>query len=503
MGQEKELKLKEIINQYNNSVIQSEAEVRSKLLVPIIDLLGYPSEYRSEEFPVYGWEGRKAIPAKPADYVLFNDLDFANHRDRKKDSIEWVQNHSLLVVEAKKPGEMPTIDGQSMYYVQWTKALSYIVCDGMSIRGYFKQEYKSDLEVFNCQVDELDYYKHLDFMSFERMTRLKDAICSENDSSLISVKNIDTVPEDNIISVNPDTLDYMAQCLSLDKNSMSARELIRRFLVTTDNILDCELRYNIPSYIFRFPRGEFSARVYIDNQIAPLFIGGITQYYWNEFERFYFANDFIEIEAIFNDEKVDSLSIGYSVLDYQVLERLRKLDLVEKCYKAKIITLEIKDLGVKNICLKDLSIACRKELSNQKTMIKFWMDEMQKMLMIQKSFEIEFRLEPLYGEQISELYEAVDNVYDSLVGNENCTFHFPAEMIKDFPSKCTEPFFFENKELPLPKQKIHNITFKTCASVILPYKLRKCEKRDGLVYLPCCCLYEIDNNNNDVSKAPI
>jgi hypothetical protein len=130
MGQEKEIRLKEIITEYRKSNIQSEAEVRSKLLIPIIDLLGYPTEYRAEEFPVYGWEGRKEIPAKNADYLLFDDVDFANHRDRSKESIDWVQNHSLLIIEAKKPGEMPDVDGQSMYYVQWTKALSYIVCDG-------------------------------------------------------------------------------------------------------------------------------------------------------------------------------------------------------------------------------------------------------------------------------------------------------------------------------------------------------------------------------------
>ena len=37
--------------------IQSEAEVRSKLIVPLLELLCYPIELRAEEFPVYGYEG--------------------------------------------------------------------------------------------------------------------------------------------------------------------------------------------------------------------------------------------------------------------------------------------------------------------------------------------------------------------------------------------------------------------------------------------------------------
>ena len=495
MGQEKEIRLKEIITEYRKSNIQSEAEVRSKLLIPIIDLLGYPTEHRAEEFPVYGWEGRKEIPAKNADYLLFDDVDFANHRDRSKESIDWVQNHSLLIIEAKKPGEMPDVDGQSMYYVQWTKALSYIVCDGELIRGYSKQECKSDIEMFNCSIDNLTYLEKLDSMSYERMMRLKDFKC-ERSQELISVENIDTISEEKIIQVKPETLNYMAQSLKLDRNSISKRELIRRFLATTDNILDCELRYDVPPYIFDFPRGEYKTKIYLDNRIFPYFVGQVTYYYWDDYERFYFKNEFIEIVVIYCKDNIKIFSIGYSVLDFQVSERLKKLELIKKCFDAKSIILEMQDHGIKNIEIKDIDFESKNELDDQKIMLNFWMDEMKKLVEIQKAYDVVFKLEPLYGEEISGLYDAVDNVYDSLVGNENCTFHFPMEMKKDFPKKINEPCFLEEKEISLPKQKIHNVTFKTCASVLLPYNIRKCEKKDGLIYLPCCCLYEVDYNDN-------
>lgn len=73
-------RLQKIIDEYKESIIQSEAEVRSKLIVPLLEVLGYPSYLRSEEFPVYGFEGGKPLPAKNADFALFSDKNFAEHR---------------------------------------------------------------------------------------------------------------------------------------------------------------------------------------------------------------------------------------------------------------------------------------------------------------------------------------------------------------------------------------------------------------------------------------
>ena len=61
MNNEMQEMLKGIIDKYQRSIIQSEAEVRSKLIVPLIEWLGYPSEYRAEEFPVYGFEAIRTV----------------------------------------------------------------------------------------------------------------------------------------------------------------------------------------------------------------------------------------------------------------------------------------------------------------------------------------------------------------------------------------------------------------------------------------------------------
>lgn len=49
-----EMAIENVIASYRKSKIQSEAEVRSKLIVPLFEALGYPSELRAEEYPVYG-----------------------------------------------------------------------------------------------------------------------------------------------------------------------------------------------------------------------------------------------------------------------------------------------------------------------------------------------------------------------------------------------------------------------------------------------------------------
>jgi len=77
-----------IIDEFKKSYIQSEAEVRSKLIVPLIMWLGYPQSFRAEEFPVYGFEGRRKLPTKNADFLLFNDAMFGLHKSSSESDIK-------------------------------------------------------------------------------------------------------------------------------------------------------------------------------------------------------------------------------------------------------------------------------------------------------------------------------------------------------------------------------------------------------------------------------
>ena len=63
--------IKAVIVNYRKSKIQSEAEVSSKLIVPLFQALGYSDELMAQEFPVYGYAGRQELTAKNADFLFF------------------------------------------------------------------------------------------------------------------------------------------------------------------------------------------------------------------------------------------------------------------------------------------------------------------------------------------------------------------------------------------------------------------------------------------------
>lgn len=163
-----------IIEKYRLSHIQSEEEVRSKLIVPLIEWLGYPSQFRAEEFPVYGNGGSAPLHAKLADFLLFDNAGFDNNRERKRSQQEWVNNHSLLVVEAKKPGEIPESNAQPQFYSAWTRAVAYIFLDGNKIRGYLGGKITADIPIFECDVSELANTEDFLQFSYDRIRQLKE-----------------------------------------------------------------------------------------------------------------------------------------------------------------------------------------------------------------------------------------------------------------------------------------------------------------------------------------
>ena len=163
-----------IITKYRESKIQSEAEVRSKLIVPLLEELGYAPKYRAEEFPVYGYAGMEKLKAKNADFLLFDNEEFAEHRDRTPENNEWVREHSLLVVEAKKPGKIPEELGQAQYYTMWTRAVAYIETDGEEVFGYYYNPVANDRKVLQTTVDDLSASEVLGLFTYESVSITKE-----------------------------------------------------------------------------------------------------------------------------------------------------------------------------------------------------------------------------------------------------------------------------------------------------------------------------------------
>lgn len=146
-------KIQELVDKFLKSPSQSETEVRTKFVIPLFDLLKYPSEIRSEEFPVYGHEGGKAIHAKSSDILFFDSKEFPDYRERE--DVKWVYEHSLVVVEIKKRGESIEVQGQAIYYASWTRTSLYVITNGEKIAFYKVNSNYSDEKVLECNIEDI------------------------------------------------------------------------------------------------------------------------------------------------------------------------------------------------------------------------------------------------------------------------------------------------------------------------------------------------------------
>lgn len=167
-----------LINEFLKQNIQSEAEVRSKLIVPLLELLGYPIAFRAEEFPVYGYEGSKSLKSKAADFLQFDSNEFDTHRGKSNPEIEWVYKHSLLVLEAKKPTEKVLVTGQPVFYSAWTKSVAYMISNGIDIKGYIVNANYTDTCVFSCKVEEIPQnWENINRLNYNQVLQLKQTAC--------------------------------------------------------------------------------------------------------------------------------------------------------------------------------------------------------------------------------------------------------------------------------------------------------------------------------------
>lgn len=165
-----------LIQNFSKEKIQSEAEVRSKLIVPLLELLGYPSECRTEEWPVYGWAGGTPLGAKAADFAMFSSADFAEHRNNNAEDIKWVYEHSLLIFEAKKTTEAIKKVGQPMFYAAWTRAIAYVISNGIDFEAYIVDANYTDRLVLACRVSELpEKWGYLEEITYKKVLEKKSA----------------------------------------------------------------------------------------------------------------------------------------------------------------------------------------------------------------------------------------------------------------------------------------------------------------------------------------
>ena len=493
--------IQSVIDKYRLSEIQSEAEVRSKFIVPLSEVLGYPSHLRGEEFPVYGYSGREALKAKCADFIFFTDNSFGNYRFNTQKNKKWVQDHSLLIIETKKPGKLPEDFGQAQFYTMWTKAVAYIATDGERFVGYFVNPVSADLEVINAKIDELPNKPEIWNFSYENILSIKQTGCNlENRDQrflLMESKAFEIVTEDSELDLPETTLSYIRSCMGRNAEGLSNVQMVSRFLNTTEAMLQNDMRYNIPCYMLDFPRNKFKAKLYVDNMIFPLVIGDVTEFYCNDITRYIFENDYLVIDTVYIENELNNFEIGYHILDKYVADRLDNFELVRKCLEADSVRIIVENEASLQIILQSgHSRNMWKSKQHVKKMFEFWLSGMKKLKAIEEYYEIKFELQCVTGQdELNELYEAIDLVYDGMMLRENCEITLPGNLF-DEDLEIDEPVLFEeNKIIPLEDRIIQGVVFRPYRSAWLPCKAKFAEKGEkDIVRIPGCCEYKIVND---------
>lgn len=483
--------LKNIIDEFRLSTTQSEEEIKSKFILPLLHYLGYPSHLRADEFPVYGFEGSKKLRTKEADYILFTDPDYAKHRTSSNESISWVQQHSLLVVEAKKPGEMPEVLGQPQYYTVWTRAIAYFVTDGNTFRGCMYEPISSDYEVISCCVDDLPEKDEINTFSYDNLLELKQQTnqqVGEIENAVLEVINGELVESDFYSGVarvlKPDeeihlpakNLSFMRSALGKDADGLNDYYTVKKYLSMTDSYLQNDIRYGAPEYMISIPRKTRPATLYIDNQVIPTLSGEVTIYYQNEKEMYSFTSDIFSLDLAYENDNLVYVAAGYKCVNTDAELRIHELQKVLSVLSAKKISVWVKEYNDKVLIVEKAAI---RSLQKEKQNVVHWIDEVEKISEIQKHYGIYIYLDRLEnGEETINLYRNVDIVYDGIKMQSNIVTQIDRHVLKQ-DIEVSEPFKiidpqWQQEEMALT---IHNHTFIPSELYLLPVKISQRGKR--------------------------
>lgn len=130
-------------------------------------------------------------------------------------------------------------------------------------------------------------------------------------------------------------------------------------------------------------------------------------------------------------------------------------------------------------------------------MLEYWTENLEKLLAIEKYYEIQFSLQYIEGEDnLINLYTAIDNVYDGISMNNNCFITLSGGHFDD-NIEINEPFLFqENTNISLPEEVIHNYTFHPYKSYVLPGIIyTKGTTSDDIIEVSACCQYIIESSH--------
>ena len=327
--------VKKLFEEYYKCSVRSEDEVRSKLIVPLTEALGYKPFYRGENFPVYSSHGGKRLPTTFADFVFFDDKDFNNNTKYLYDQINWVNDHCLLVIEAKKPNEIPDIPGQAKFYSLWTRAVAYMMIDGVQIKGWIYNPCRSDKLIIDCRIDKISDYSLLLNFSYENLSSIKQN--SEEDDESVIISDLEDV------DMPTETLEYMRFALGKNALLLNDFEVLTEYLNTCEYIINSSIRYGLPQFALDLPREIDETDVFIGLNTNSVDSGSMAHSYWKEVDRYQYDSDLLHIDIFMLKKSAFSISIEAAAHEDSVVERIESLNRIIEILGSGYIYLSTSD----------------------------------------------------------------------------------------------------------------------------------------------------------------
>ena len=493
-------KIERLVQEFKQSIIQSEAEVRSKFIVPLLEILEYPTFLRAEEFPVYGFEGGKQLPAKNADFLLFTDKEFAMHRKCTQKNLEWVQKNSLLVVEAKKPGEMPDILGQPQYYTVWTKSVAYLAIDGLSIKGYYFNNIYPDRKIIDCSLEELSTNADILAFAYNEILNIKEkAISFPKQPFLLDrheeskMEEVRPATEDDIKNLPQEVFMYMRDALGRNSEGLSDMQVIGRFLNMTNAYLENGMRYDIPQYMFNFPRKFLPAQLSINKDVFPIETGKVVRFYQNDFDRYLYESKYITIDIMSFKGKHMVMNIGFSVQNRNVASRLGVFEKIQRVFTADSwkISFSDPDPMVMTFDLNEDSII---KVLREETVSRYeiYREDLERLRLIEDFYEVEFELFRIPPEKVNELQRAIYDIYAGITMECNCEITLPSNLFgEEFELDSHMPLE-DDISAKMDPITLFGKTFVPSNSWILPFSTQTITHQvEGVISVPGCIRYAI------------
>lgn len=469
-----------IIKRFIKYSIRSEDEVRSKLIVPLTEAMGYSPSIRGEDFPVYSFHGRKKMPTTSADFVLFNDNRFNHHDKNNSEDIDWIHNHSLLVVEAKKPNEMPNVSGQAQFYAMWLRALAYIVTDGKVIKGWMLNDGAADELVIDTTIEESSDLSQLGRFDYGSLIRIKEKRVGLTYGRIIT--------DESELNLPPKVINYMKKALGRNAEGLDNLEITSRYFASCDYILQNNVRFDIPAYAINLLRDVNDASLFLDKNVICTNKGKLFHSFWETIDKYQYDSESIRLFIVCDNNQVKDLKIFFNFLSDSVNERIAKVELFFKIVNSQRMTLVFGENPCKQIVVENSIILKNVKDKNEliysnKEQLKF----LNMLKEIEDYYHIHFTLTQY--EDTKQMLDAAFMVYNGIHKNRNCYLTIPKSDLER--TVIDDPIILREGDIPnMPDKTIFGVTFHPSRTILLPGDYSLSQDMEN-IKLSICCEYEV------------